>query len=331
MKALPPQTSLDLIHLFDTSSQPIFGNEGQRLLGIPAWELDKKYPDLSQSPLSDWLTTSGYAGVIEVDFDDEQVHVEIEEDNDPGLVGYRDPNTLQWKTVPLQDTVVRQVAEQSFLHSIADLLDIPQAQRNGISHPEIPGTLWLLGNARLGDGMHNQIWLVRNLESSLPEIVAALDAKGSTGLLLCTSKKHSDYINLPSGIALCSLADTVVQHLDDTCLDKDWLYRQILGTPDSSKKADFPIEFDRYSKTLVIRGKAPWVLKGDKQAKAVEYMYQQALKGRWELSPKEILAAAHGKGHTGGAKRLSSLFSSNVEWVDYIANPRRGIYSFNLS
>ena len=281
--------------------------------------------------MNDWLTTVGYAGVIEVNFDDEPVHVDIEEANEPDQVKYRDPNTLQWKKIPLQHTVVRQVAEQHFLHSIADLLDIPQAQRNGIRHPDIPDTLWLLGNARLGDGIHCPMWLVRNLERRLPEIVAALGAYGSTGLLLSTNKGHSNHIQWPSGLRLCSLEDAVVKHRDDTCLDKDWLYRQILGTADTSQKTDFPIEFDRYCKKLVIRGKAPWVIKGEKQTNAVEYMYQQARKDRWELSPKEILAAANGKGKTSGAKRMPSLFSGNAEWGEYISNPRRGIYRFNLS
>ena len=188
MRALPPRTSLNLIDLFDASAQPIIGNDGQRLCGIPSRELDRHHPGFSKPPLDDWLTSTGYAGVIEADFDDEPGQVEIEEDDDPDWVRFRDPNTLRWQRVRVAETEVRQVAEQPFLHAIADLLDIPQAQRVGITDPVIPGVLWALGTARLGDGLHRQVWLVRKLDHYLPVVIAQLESRGSSGLLFSTGQ-----------------------------------------------------------------------------------------------------------------------------------------------
>ncbi len=330
MRALQPLTSLDLINLFEESAQPIIGNDGQRLCGIPARELNRRYPDFSKPPLDGWVTSTGYAGVIEADFADEPVQVEVEEDDDPDWVRFRDPNTLRWRRVPVADTEVRQVAEQPFLHAIADLLDIPQAQRGGITSPVIPGVLWVLGAARLGDGLHRQTWLVRKLDRYLPEVVTQLESRSSSGLLLSTGQGHSEFIRLPEGIVLCSLRDAVVPHLEETRLDVDWLYRRMLGVPETTADSDFPIEYDPYRKVLVIRGKQPWVIKGPKHAKAVEHMYEQARKGRWELPAKEILTAARDQGQEGGSERMSSLFGANIEWEDYIIRVRRGFYAFNL-
>jgi hypothetical protein len=268
--------------------------------------------------------------VIEADFDYEPVRVEIEEDDDPYWVRSRGPNTLRWQRVPVADTEVRQVAEQPFLHAIADLLDIPQVQRAGITAPVIPGVLWALGTARLGDGLHRQVWLVRKLDRYLPEVIAQLESRGSSGLLLSTGKGHSDYIRLPNGIVLCSVSDAIVSHLEETRLDTDWLYRRMLGVAETKVGSDFPVEYDPYRKVLIIRGKTPWVIKGEKHAKAVKYMYEQARKERWELPAKEILAAARDKGQEGGSERMSSLFGANIEWEDYIIRVRRGVYSFNV-
>ncbi|BCO30079.1 hypothetical protein TspCOW1_01820 [Thiohalobacter sp. COW1] len=330
MRALPPHRSHDLIGLFEASAQPIVGSDGQRLCGIPAWELDRRYPDFSKSPLDDWLTTAGYAGVIEADFDDEPVQVEIEEDDDPAWVRFREPNTLRWQRIPFTDTEVRQIAEQRFLNAVADLLDIPLAQRDGIASPAIPGVLWALGTARLGDGLHRQVWLVRKLDRYLPEVATWLSSRSSSGLLLSTGQWHSDLIRLPEGIVLCPLCDAVVSHLEETRLDTDWLYRRMLGVSENMDDSNFPIEFDPYRKRLVIRGKAPWVLKGPKHVKAVEYMFKQARKGRWELPAKEILAAVRDNGQVGGSVRMSSLFGANIEWEDYITRVRKGIYAFKL-
>ena len=71
-------------------------------------------------------------------------------------------------------------------------------------------------------------------------------------------------------------------------------------------------------------------IKGARQAAAVKYLYEQARNGRWLVGAGEILAAAYPDKETGKSTRISSLFSGNEEWRDYLVNPEKGQYGFRL-
>lgn len=60
-KPLPTQSLLDLIDLFEQSGQPIADGDGQRLHGVPGWELSRK-ATLSDRDLAAWTECVGYAG-----------------------------------------------------------------------------------------------------------------------------------------------------------------------------------------------------------------------------------------------------------------------------
>ncbi len=94
-----------------------------------------------------------------------------------------------------------------------------------------------------------------------------------------------------------------------------------------------PVEFS--NGVLRIRTKTDtWTIKGTKQCKAVAYMNEQAQLGRWELDASEILAAAYPERRTEESRKglkMQDLFKGNEKWREFIDNPAKGKYKFNLS
>ncbi|MCG7879288.1 MAG: hypothetical protein N0C90_23585 [Candidatus Thiodiazotropha endolucinida] len=115
-------------------------------------------------------------------------------------------------------------------------------------------------------------------------------------------------------------------------LDKEWLYQNIVqgGTQISENSRHLPVSYDSFRHALTIQGKSSWHITGPKQQKAVQYMVKQAENNRWELAAKEILDATKENGQVGGARTMDSLFSSSLEWQDYIKKIKRGIYALKL-
>ena len=101
-KPLQTQSLLDLIDLFERSGQPIADGDGQRLHGVPGWELSRK-ATLSDRDLAAWTECVGYAGCYPAPCGDEHILVDIEEDSDPGLYRYRCPETWIGIKNPLGD------------------------------------------------------------------------------------------------------------------------------------------------------------------------------------------------------------------------------------
>lgn len=167
-KPLPTQSLLELIDLFEQSGQPIADGDGQRLHGVPGWELSRK-ATLSDRDLAAWTKCVGYAGCYPAPCGDEHILVDIEEDSDPRLYRYRCPETFRVKHIPAETAVVRAVTATKFLNYLADLLDIPQALRRGISTAAIDGVLWHLGRMRIGL-LHTDVWLARGLASRIETV-----------------------------------------------------------------------------------------------------------------------------------------------------------------
>jgi transposase-like protein len=169
--------------------------------------------------------------------------------------------------------------------------------------------------------------LVR-FESKYP---GAMASGNSPAILLSCTNNLPDLIRWPEGVVVIALADVMVTHLEESRIDKARLYKLMAGGQARDQQtSDCPVEYDAFRKVLSIKGKPDWHITGDKQAKVVEYMYQQALNGRWELQANEILTATKIKTSSSGSVRMQSLFKGSLEWEDYIANPSRGRYSFNL-
>jgi len=114
-------------------------------------------------------------------------------------------------------------------------------------------------------------------------------------------------------------------------MDVHYLERVLTSDEDGIKPSALPVDFA--NGVLRIRTKTEtWVIKGDKQLKAVAYMYEQAQHGRWELDASEILAAAHPElrhEESLKGKKMQDLFKGGA-WRDFIASPSSGKYAFKL-
>ena len=328
-KPLQTQSLLDLIDLLERSGQPIADGDGQRLRGVPGWSVLGR-TSLTPKLLEQWTDCVGYAGSYPASLDDDLVQVDLTEDDHADRYRYRCPETFRWKFVPAAEVAVYSVRPAAILSTIADLLGIAQALRKGINAPLLEDSLWHLGKARIGPAL-TDVWLVRGLAHSVEEVFRHF---GQTrlpdqGLILSSGGVLPQFVRPPRSYRFASLREAIVNYVATPCIDMDLLHRILAAPPDGAIRPVLPVHFDEYTNTLTIRTKTkPWTIKGERQAAAVRYMFEQAINDRWILPAAEILGAAYADKKTARSQRMQNLFSGNTDWEDYIDNPEKGKYGF---
>lgn len=331
-KNLKTPSLLELLDLFERSSHAIADGTGQRLHGVPGWDLPHR-PALSDRDLAQWTERIGYAGCYPATRSDERVPVEIEEDDDLGRYRYRCPETFRTKYVAADSVAVYAVSETKFLNFLADLLEIPQAHRRGITAPAIDGVLWNLGKMRIGNAQVD-VWLVRGLSSCIEQVFSHFQAASlpDQGLIFTTGQSLPGIVPLPRSYRVIPIASVLLDHSVKPTFDIDLIYRLLLAPTGRNEKKSLPVRFDPFSNTLTIATKSdkPWAIKGKKQAIAVKYLFDQFTNGRQWVPAHEILNAVYGPQKTGRSQRIQNIFSGNLVWEDYIANDGNGQYGFNL-
>ncbi|PXF30044.1 hypothetical protein WH50_17475 [Pokkaliibacter plantistimulans] len=328
-KPLQTQSLLDLIDLFERSGQPIADGDGQRLRGVPGWKVLGR-TSLTQKLLEQWTDCVGYAGSYPASLDDDLIQVDLTEDDQADRYRYRCPETFRWKFVPAAEVAVYSVRPAGILSAIADLLGIAQALRKGIDAPLLDDALWHLGKARIGPAL-TDVWLVRGLTHSVEEVFRHFGQTGlpDQGLILSSGGVLPQFVRPPRSYRFASLREAIVDYVATPCIDMDLLHRILAAPPDGAIRPVLPVHFDEYTNTLTIRTKTkPWTIKGERQAAAVRYMFEQAINDRWILSAAEILDAAYADKKTARSQRMQNLFSGNTDWEDYIDNPEKGKYGF---
>ncbi len=325
---------LELFDLFERSDQSITDARGLALHGVPGWDLFGREV-IGPEELSAWTECTGYAGMYPALRDDERVAVELHDDDDPQQYWYRCPQTFRKKYVPASDAAVYAVSVHKILNRVADLLDIAVALRRGIDTPAIDGTLWRLGDARIGPGL-TPVWFVRGLAQSVDEVFRhfASTTLVEQGLILTSGTLLPGYVRPPRNYRFASMRQVLVDYMPAPCMDMTLLHRILSSSADGVLPDVHVVQFDEANKVLTIRVKTtPWHIKGVRQANAVNYMYRQALKDRWLLAASEILAAAYPERKTEESRRnlkMQSLFRGNPDWRNYISNPEKGKYGFSL-
>lgn len=328
MQTLQRASTIGLIQGFEASSNVLPGDGGP-IAGIPRWALLDSMGRAFIEHCASWLNLVGYARVYPSFYEDEATLVELIPDSDPLSKQYCCLQTLGWKRVSIEDTAVYQVDTQRFLQSLADLLEIPDRQRT-FHESCIPNVLWKLGPVQLNTGFYIPLYIVRELNVHLVEIMNYLEDRCSPGIVLSTGKMIPDKIGWPPGIVVRHLVEALVDYEETTRLDKAWLTSLVTGQVIQSTTKHLPVHYDPVRQVLSIMGKPDWPIKGRRQSLAIAYMFNQATKGRWELQAKEILEATRQPGQVGGVKHLQSLFSLSEDWERYITRSRRGIYRFKL-
>jgi len=331
-KSLPTRSLLELIDLFERSSHAVADGEGQRLRGVPGWDLSRRVA-LSDRDLAAWTERIGYAGSYLAAHGDERVPVDIEEDDDPGRYRYRCPETFRTKYVAAELVGVHAVGDAKLLNYLADLLGVPQAQRSGITAPTIDGVLWRLGKMRIADAQVDA-WVVRGLSSSIDKVFEHLRAASlpEQGLIFTTGQPLPDIVPPPRAYRIVPIASVLVDYAIKPHLDIDLIHRLLLAPSGSKVEKSLPVRFDQYSNTLVIATKSdkPWPIKGARQISVVSHLFEQFKNGRRWVPAHEILDAAYGPKKSGRSKRIQNVFSGNRIWEDYIAGDGNGHYGFNL-
>jgi hypothetical protein len=325
-KSLSTRSLLELIDLFERSSHAVADGAGQRLHGVPGWDL-ARCAALSDREREQWTERVGYAGCYPAAWDGERVPVEVEEDDDPGRYRYRCPETFRTKYVSADLVAVHAVTTTKLLNCLADLLAIPQAHRRGITTPAIHGTLWHLGKMRIADAQVDA-WLVRGLSSSTDQVFAHFHAASQPeqGLIFTTGQALPDIVPPPRSYRIIPIASVLVDYAGKPHLDTDLIHRLLVAPAGSKEERSLPVRFDPYTNTLVIATKAdkPWAIKGAKQVAVVKYLVEQFENGRTRVSAGDILVAAHGSREAARGKRVPSIFSSNSQWLDYIEHDDAG-------
>lgn len=325
-KPLPTQSLLELIDLFEQSGQPIADGDGQRLHGVPGWELSRRAA-LSGGNLAAWTECVGYAGFYPAPYGDERLPVEIEEDADPGRYRYRCPETFREKYIVAETAAIRAVNTTKLLSYLADLLGIPQALRRGIATAAIDGVLWHLGKTRIGH-VHVETWLVRGLANAIDDVYWHLEQPSlpDTGLLLTTGSALPAIVRPPRNYRLIPLSSVLSPNSASPTVDTDLIHRLLLALPGETFDRSPAVRFDQFNSTLHIttRSIPPWTVTGPKQAAVVKYLVEQFENGRQRVSAGDILVAAHGSREAARGKRVPSIFSGNSQWLEYIEHDDAG-------
>lgn len=334
MPARPLSTSslLELLDWFERSNQSITDAGGQRLRGVPGWDLFA-CTSLSREDASEWMQCTGYAGLYPAPLGDDRVAVELEEDEDPGRYRYRCPETFRIKYVMSADVGVYCVTPSKFLNQIATLLDIPQALRSGIDGPAIDGVLWQLGKARIGVALVD-VWFARELAQRTGDVLQHFQSAAlpDQGLILTSGRSLPGFVPPPRQYHVVPVDEVLVERAATPILDVDLIHRLMAAPPGQSLQKSLPVRFDPYSNTLVIATKStkPWAIKGKRQVAVVQYLFEQACLGRWWVPAHEILAAVYGPKKLGRSQRIQSIFAGNTVWEHYIGNDGKGQYGFLL-
>lgn len=331
-KKLSTRSLLDLVELFEQSSQSTVDTDGQRLHGVPGWVLSG-ISALSEKQLEAWTDCVGYSAFFPAPCGEDRVAVEVKEDDDPDRYSYRCPETFRKKYISSATVAVRSIRIPQFLNCVADLLEIPQALRRGIETAAVGNVFWKIGKMRVA-GLQVDVWLARNLSTSMEGVFQHLQnsALPDQGVILSTGGKLPAIIHPPRQYRVIPIRDVLVPHVALPHIDADLIHRILVAAPGEKLDASLPVRFDPYSNTLVIATKSnkPWPIKGAKQIEAVRYLFEQFKNGRRWVPAGEILAAVYGTKESGRSRRMQNLFSGNTFWEDYIVNNDDGEYGFNL-
>lgn len=315
----------DLIRLFDYSNAEISSGDGEHAQGIPAWTLNRF--GLTQSQLDYWFTRVGYADHCFTWFYDEEVDVEVEVDDVTGGYFYRSPENYKIHTISEDDIAIYAPNTDLILHTVADLLDIPMAFRNGINKPSVHDVLWNLGKMRIGR-VDIDVWIAKEFSSSKREVYHYLERPElpELGILLTCGGPISEFTRRPMRFEIVRLYDIIPENREPAVIQVASIKR-MFGAPDESQTNDKPLlYFDPMEKALHIhtRAVAPWRLSGTKQIAIVEYLATEHAKGVTRVPHRNIMLSVYGSAEAAKGKKIGNIFNGNDVWRDYICNDKFG-------
>ena len=333
MKKLTTPALIELTEVFERSGSSLPDLEGLRVQGVPGWDLCK-LARITPAITSYWLNKVGYAGTMPAYRGDEKVPVEITEldGSGPSNFQYRCPETFRMRRVAASAIAVYAVKPEVYLDYIAELFGIHNAARSGIKQASISGCLWRLGGARIGSSLI-PIWFVRELGVKLDQVLTHLNDSSVPpgGLIVSSGLNLPKHIQWPKNFRVVRLQEALVEFTRFSQLDFTYLERLMSQPAGDLAIKTGKVYFNESTSTLSIATiKEPWKISGEKQAKAVHFMYKAACSDIWELPNSDVLAAVYKPSELKG-KTIQHLFKGNDKWEIYLRITRRGHIAFNLA
>jgi hypothetical protein len=333
MKYFPPDKTLALLRCFDACLNRSTRQAG--INGVTQAYRQRCYPLLDDLQ-DDWFRTVGFADCWVVPSGDDWVDVELEPDPDfSDRLRYRSPDRGGWVTVDSRQAAIIQVRPDKVITGLSELMEIPDNLRIDAGQCEIRDCFWRLGTVRLREGFHYPVWLFRGGGADVIRLVERLQHLQcrEKGIIVSCSSRSKLPDDLPGEFYGLPVQAALIDYLPYTRLDLNIMYQAITSVRNSLIQS-LPVSYDKHSKTLIIKGKEPWVIRGDKHAAAVEYLYEQSLRNIWEVKAGDILKAVRcktNKSNEQGSKTINALFEDNHDWCQYIVRTSRGKYGFRIS
>ena len=292
--------------------------------GLSRWD----WPRLQNADNFDealWLKCVGYATAKPDNGEDGDDGGEFDlefDPNDSTRLRYHARLRTDWVSIPMDEAALFAANMPVVLAALGDLLGIPGALRK--ADALLADVLWLLGTVRVGN-KSIPVYLARKYSQHQRAILTHLlhPELSDFGLVLtmCRQPVNLEF-PLPRQLKVFRLVDLLTQDAIAS-VDREKLAR-VVGSQGQSLVAQAPlIQFDSVANTLTLGGvDKPWVLHGDKQAKAIAYLVSELKKGREAVSSSELLRASGGR-----SPSVLQLFDGGP-WREYLSSPVRGQWRF---
>ena len=305
----------ELHHLVETLG-------GGDAYGLSRWD----WPRLQNPETFDevrWLKCVGYATAKpDTDGDDDgEFNLEFDP-KDNSRLRYHPRLRTDWVSIPMDEAALFAANMPVLLAALGDLLDIPGALRK--ADALLADVLWDLGSVRVGN-KSIPVYLARkyclNQRAVLTHLLHPELSDFGLVLTMCRQPVNLEF-PLPRQLKVFRLVDLLTQDAMAT-VDREKLAR-VVGSQGPNLAAQAPlIQFDPVANTLVLAGIAkPWVLHGDKQAKAIGYLVGELKKGRETVNSSELLRASGGR-----SPSVLQLFEGGP-FRAYLVSPTRGQWGF---
>jgi len=311
----------DLLTLVEELHHLVGTLGGGDAYGLSCWDWPR-LQNLESFDKSRWLKCVGYA-TAKPDNDDDCAEFDLEFDpNDSTRLRFHPRLRIDWVSIPMDEAALFAANMPVVLTELSNLLGIPGALRK--TEALISDVFWLLGIVRIGNksipvylarkyGLHQRAILTHLTQPELPDFGLVLT--------MCRQPVNLEF-PLPRQLKVIRLVDLLAQDPIAT-VDPEKLAR-VVGSQGQKLTAQAPlIQFDSVANTLTLAGIAkPWVLHGDKQAKAIAYLVGELKKGRETVSSSELLRASGGR-----SPSVLQLFEGGP-WREYLSSPVRGQWAF---
>lgn len=358
LHSLNPDRLKKIIGVFDREYGDIPGLDVPPLYGVPVWDMPYIIGDEKPEDWSPWLELVGYASFMEHEIKGLPDFVNVVRAPEPGMIR-RCSLWVEQSYIPISKVAVYRVNEELFLKEVARRLNVGVTKNTRVL---LKNHVWELGAVSLGAGVSFPVYLVRRLHQARDAIIESLSKHNVHGLVLLTGKKNPVHQKWPPGIEVQRLWDVIAGDGLRFDVSQPMLNTGVsivVNTPVvvrsakventvtqttskidvETKRSSFDeiknergetiVAYDWNNHVLSIPGKPDWYLEGEtRQAAIVEYLFEKAKSGVWEVKHKDIMFQTEPS--YGGSRHITNVFRNNRTWREFILIFGRGKWGFDV-